>query len=93
VIKPFELSALALPVTDRILDKLELRSLPKIGYRKHGSEHGLQTGVLPLSRETVHLKKAVVRLTLNLNEVRYSDSCFDSRKIVPLSAYAVTSIR
>ena len=93
VIKPLELSAFALPVTDRVLDKLELRGLPKIGYRKHGSEHRLETGVLALSRKKVHLEKAIVRLTLNLDEVRYSDSRFDSRKIVPLSAHAVTCIR
>src|SRR6266404_803602 len=93
VIQPFELSALALPIADRVLDKLKLRGLAKVGDRKHGPEHSLKPRVLAFRRKQIHLKEAVVRLALNLDEVRYPDRRFYARKIVPLSAYAVSSIR
>lgn len=92
VIEPFELPALALPVSDRVFDELELRSLSKICNRKYRAEHRLETGVLALGRKKVHLKKAIIRLSLNLNEVRYSDRRLDPGKIVSLAAYAVTCI-
>src|ERR1051325_9192313 len=46
VIEPFELPALALPVSDRVFDELELRSLSKICNRKYRAEHRLETCVL-----------------------------------------------
>jgi hypothetical protein len=92
VIKPLELTTFALPVPDRVLDKFELRGFPEIRNREYRSKHGLKTGVLAFSRKKIHLKKAIVRLALNLDEIRYSDRRFDSRKIVPFPAYAVTSI-
>src|SRR5258705_5808479 len=93
VIQPFELSAFALPIADRVLYKLQLRRLPKVCDRKHGPEHSLKPRVLAFRRKQIHLKEAVVRLALNLDEVRYPDRRFYARKIVPLSAYAVSSIR
>jgi len=93
MVKPFELSALALPISDRVLNEFQLRGFAKVGNRKHGPEDCLEPGVLAFRRKQIHLEEAVVRLTLDFNQVRNSDRCFDSRKIVPLSACAISSIR
>jgi len=77
---------------DRVFDEFKLRRFTEVRNREYRSENGLKTGVLAFSRKEVHLKKAIVRLALNLDEIRYSDRRFDSRKIVPFPAYAVTSI-
>jgi hypothetical protein len=92
MIQPLELTAFALPVPDRVLDEFKLRSFPEVCNRKYRSENRLKTGVLAFSRKKVHLKKAIVRLSLNLDEIRYSNRRFDSRKIVSFPADAVTSI-
>ena len=65
-----EPSALALPVSDRVLDELERRVLAEVADRKDRLEHGLQSGVLALGRQTVHLQEALVRFFLNLDQVR-----------------------
>src|SRR6185295_8991662 len=67
VIKPFKLSALALPVANRVLDKFKLGGFAEVGYREDRAEHRLKPGVLALSRKHVHLQESIVRLTLNLD--------------------------
>jgi len=92
MIEPFKLPALTLPVSDGVFDKLQLRGFAKISYRENGSEHGLEAGVFAFRGKQIHLKKAVVGLALDLDKVWDSDRRFDPGKIVPLSAYAVSSI-
>jgi len=93
VVQAFELSALTLPVANRVFDKLELRGLAKIGNRKYRSKHRLKAGVFALRWEQIHLQKAIVGLSLNLYQVWDSDGCFYSGKVISLSAYAVYIIR
>jgi hypothetical protein len=88
VIETLELAALALPVADRVFNKLELRSFAEVGYRKHRAKHCLKAGVLTLGRKHVHLKKAIVGLTLYLDQVWNPYSRLDPRKIVSLPAGA-----
>src|SRR6266545_631180 len=85
VVQPLELAALALPVADRILDELERRVLAKVADREDRLEHRLQTRVLTLARQTVHLQEALVGLLLDLNQVRNRDGGLDFRKIDALA--------
>ena len=81
VMKTFEVSALALPVADGIIDKFELADSAEIGNRENRAEDSLQTGVIALIGQQVHLKKLLVRLLLDLDEVRNGDRRLDLGKI------------
>src|SRR5262249_16596589 len=85
VVQSLQLAALALPVADRVLDELERRVLAEIRDRKHRLEHRLQTRVLALARQAVHLQEALVRLLLDLDQVRDRNSRLDFRKIDALA--------
>ena len=41
-------------------DEIELRKPAKILDRKHRREHGLQTGILALARQQIHLQEALI---------------------------------
>src|SRR5207248_9593597 len=70
VVQPLQLAALALPVADRILDELERRVLAEVADREDRLEHRLETRVLALARQTVHLQEALVGFLLDLDQVR-----------------------
>ena len=77
----FQVAALALPVSNRVIDELELAHAAKIGNRKNGTEYSLQTGVFTLIREQFHLQKTLIRTLLNLDQIRNRDGSFDFREI------------
>ena len=85
VVQPLQLAALALPVADRILDELERRVLAEVADREDRLEHRLQTRVLALARQTVHLQEALVGLLLDLDQVRDRNGRLDFRKIDALA--------
>ena len=85
VVQPGELAALALPVADRVLDELERRVLAEVADREDRLEHRLQTGVFALARQAVHLQKALVRLLLDLDQVRDRNGRLDFREIDALA--------
>src|SRR5207247_2508848 len=85
VMQAGELAALAFPVADRILDEFERRVLPEIAYREDGLEDRLQSGVLALARQTIHLQEALVRFLLDLDQVRDRNRRLDFRKIDALA--------
>src|SRR5262249_31593035 len=89
VVQPFQVSALALPVADRVVDELKLRDVAEVGNREHRLEHGLQAAVLALARQLVHLEEAVVRTLLNLDQVRDLDGCWNFGKIKTLAEDAI----
>jgi hypothetical protein len=60
VVQPFEVAALALPVADGIIDEFQLADAAEIGDRKHGVEDGLQSDVVALIGQQVHLQKPLV---------------------------------
>ena len=70
MVQALQVAALALPVADRVVDEFELRQSAKILDRKHRREHGLQTAIIALARQQIHLQKALIRLLLNFNQVR-----------------------
>src|SRR5262249_6048702 len=85
MLEALELAALALPVPDRILDELERRVLAEVADREDRLEHRLETRVLALARQTVHLQEAFVRLLLDLDQVRNRNGRLDFRKIDALA--------
>ena len=85
VMQPGELAALALPVADRVLDELERGVLAEVADRKDRLEHRLETRVLALARQTVHLQEALVGLLLDLDQVRDRNGRLDFRKIDALA--------
>src|ERR1039458_215672 len=60
VVQPLEVTALAFPVADGIIDELQIAHAAKIRDREHAIEHGLQADVLALIRQQVHLQEALV---------------------------------
>ena len=85
VMQPLQLAALALPVADRVLDELERRVLAEVADREDRLEHRLQTRVLALARQTVHLQEALVGLLLDLDQVRDRNGRLDFRKVDALA--------
>src|SRR5207248_3938390 len=85
VVQALELAALALPVPDRVLDELERRVLPEVADREDRLEHRLQPGVLALARQPVHLQEALVRLLLDLDQVRDRNGRLDFRNVDALA--------
>src|SRR5438093_1628091 len=81
VVQPFQTSALTLPVADLILDEIERGSAAKIGDGKNRHEHSLESCVLTLFRQEIHLQKTVVRLPLNLDQIRDAHSSSDFGKV------------
>src|SRR2546426_906957 len=67
------MAALAFPISDSVIDKLELQNIAEIGNGKHRLENRLQTGVVTLAGQAVHLKEAVVRALLYLDQIRNLD--------------------
>src|SRR5439155_3229767 len=85
VMQPLQLAALALPVADRILDELERRVLAEVADGKYRLDHRLQTRVLALARQTIHLQEPLVGLLLDLDQVRDRDGGLDFRKVDALA--------
>ena len=69
VVQPLEVAALAFPVADGILDELQLRHIAEVGDGKYRLEHRLQSGIVTLTRQRVHLQEAVIGTLLDLDEV------------------------
>src|SRR5206468_1009267 len=85
MMQPLQLAALALPVADRILDELERRVLAEVADREDRLEHRLETRVLALARQTVHLQEALVGFLLDLDQVRNRNGRLDFRKVDALA--------
>jgi hypothetical protein len=81
MLEPFEISALALPVSDLKFNILERRRFAEIRNREDRFKDRLQTHARSLFRNKVHLKEPVVRFTLNLDKIRDLSSGINFRKI------------
>src|SRR2546425_8720860 len=79
------MAALAFPISDSVIDKLELRNIAEVGNGKHRLENRLQTGVVTLAGQAVHLKEAVVRAPLYLDQIRNLDRGGNFGKIKALT--------
>lgn len=90
MLEALEVAALALPVSDLILDILERCGLAKVRDRKDRSENRLKPDVVALFRDQVHLQEPVVRFALDLDQVRDLSGGVDLRKIHTLRRLART---
>ena len=84
VVQPFQVAALALPVADRIIDEFQLADAAEIGDREDGSENRLQTDVVALVRQQIHLQKPLVRILLDFDQIRDRNRSLDLGEINPL---------
>ena len=87
VLQPLEPSALALPVSDRVLDELELARAPEVGEREYAREHRLEPGLLPLLGEQVHLEETLVGPALDVDQIRKIHEGPDLRVIPSLGRH------
>src|SRR5581483_10547462 len=69
VVQTLQVAALALPVADGVIHEFQLGDFAEVGDGKHGLKYRLQSGVVALTRQAVHLQKAVIRTLLHLDEV------------------------
>ena len=71
--KPLQVTALALPVSDGVADELECRNTAEIRDRKDGVEYRLQACIFAFLRKHVHLEEPFVGILLYLDEIRDLD--------------------
>jgi hypothetical protein len=65
----FQVSALALPISDGVADEFECRHTAEIRDREDGIEYCLQTGIFTFLGKHVHLEEPFVRILLYLDEI------------------------
>src|SRR6185436_782124 len=70
VLETLELPAFAFPVADGKADEVERSGLPEIAEGEDAGEDRLQSGVLTLPGEEVHLQESFVGLSLDVDEIR-----------------------
>ena len=88
MVQPFEVAALALPVSDGVIDELELAQAAKIGDGEDAFKNAFEPRVVSLTGKQVHLEKAFIGLFLNLDQVRDRNRGFDLRKINSFPMFA-----
>ena len=87
--QPFQIAALAFPVADRIIDELQLADAAEIGNREDGSEHRLQSDIVALIRQKIHLQELLVGIFLDFDQIRNRNRSFDFGKINSIGGQAV----
>ena len=85
MVQALQVAALAFPVADRVVHEFELRQFAEILDRKHGGEDGLQTAVIALARQQVHLQEALIGLPLDFDQVRNLNRALNFREIETLA--------
>jgi hypothetical protein len=85
----FQVAAFAFPVADGVIDKFQLGDIAEIANGKDGLKHRLQAGIVPLTRQLVHLQKAVIRTLLYLDQIGNLDRCRNLGKIESFAKYTV----
>ena len=85
MVQAFEIAALAFPISDGVIHKIQLREPAKILDWEYRSEDRLQTGIFALRRQQIHLQEALIREPLDLDQVRNLDRTLDLGKIQALA--------
>src|SRR5436853_285186 len=93
MVKPAQVAALAFPVPDGIVDKIQLRHAPKIVDGENRIKHRLQPAVLAFRGEEIHLQKALVGPPLDFDEVGNLDDSRYFREVDALTHSAVPAVR
>ena len=81
VIQPFQVAALALPVPDGVLHELQGGGAAKIVDGENRVEDSLQSHVFAFRWWNIHLQKAMVRFSLNFDQIWNGNAGMDFRKI------------
>ncbi len=82
VLETLELTALALPVANGELDEVERAGLPEIAEWENARENRLEACVLTFFRQEVHLQEPVIRLSLDIDEIRQRHIAANLREVV-----------
>ena len=69
VVQALQVSALALPVADREVDEVQLRDAAEVGNRENRHKHRLQSRVVALVGQLVHLQEPLVGAALHFDQV------------------------
>jgi hypothetical protein len=85
IMKAFQVAALALPVADGIVDKIELGQTAEVRDGKYTGEDGLKAGVIAFGREEVHLQEPLIALFLDFDEIRDGNRGLDLGKVHALA--------
>src|SRR5208283_1656124 len=85
MVQALQVAALALPVADGIVHAFELRHFAEIPDRKNRSEDRLESAVLALTWQQIHLQEALIGLLLDFDQVWDLDRPLDFRKIQSLA--------
>jgi hypothetical protein len=85
MVQPFQVAALAFPISDGVIDEIQLRKSAEILNRKHGAEDGLEACVFALARQQIHLQESLIGIALNFDQVRDINRALDFREIQALA--------
>src|SRR5262249_5537041 len=88
VLEALEPPALALPVSDRVLDELQLAGSPEVREGEDAGEDRLEAGLLALLRQEDHLQEPLVGAALHADQVRKLHERPDLRKRLSLGGHA-----
>ncbi len=89
VVQTLQIAALAFPVADRIVDKLKLTDAAEIGNREDGGKYRLQSDIVTLVRQKIHLQELFVRIFLDFDQIRNRNRSFDLGKINSIGGQTV----
>src|SRR5207248_2440283 len=93
VVETFEVSALALPVANSVVNEFKLRYVAKVRDREYGLEDGLKSAVVALARQLVHLQKAVIGALLNFDQIWHLNRCWNFAEVKTSATGRVVIIR
>ena len=85
VVQALQVAALAFPIADRVVHEFKLRHFAEVLDRKHGREDGLQTTVIALARQEVHLQESLIGLHLDFDQVWNLNRALNFREIETLA--------
>ncbi len=78
-----QMPALTLPIADRVVDELQLAQTAEIADRKHGTKDCLQTSVVSLTGQQLHLQEALIGRLLHFDQIRNRNRGRNPGKVHP----------
>ena len=73
MMKSLEVTAFAFPVTNRVVDELQLRDIAEVADGKDRLKDCLQPGIIALTGQAIHLQKSFIGALLHFNQIRNLD--------------------
>ena len=85
VMQTLQIATFTFPVTNCVVNKFQLRKAAEIGDWEHAREYALQSGVVALWRQELHLQKTRITLLLHFDQIRNGNRGLDLREIDTLA--------